>query len=222
LPAQSPGSRQDAEEAREKLFKAADQLDNIQANSEATKLSVDGMKGDITSLQQSVAKLQAENTALKQEIADLQTALDNYKDQQLKSRQKLIDDVAGLIAADKAGSGKPKKKTTSDSEDAPPKKSDTASNLTPPPDKAPTASANSSTAGATATTPSTDESGPAAKPQKGYWHEVAFGETLTMICSAYRDNGVKVTVAEVRKANGLTEKSQLKAGQKLFIPQPVN
>ncbi len=72
-----------------------------------------------------------------------------------------------------------------------------ASDLAPPPDPA-----------------------PAPKPQKGYYHVVENGETLTMICAAYRDQGVKVSIAQVRKANGLTEKSVLKAGQKLFIPKP--
>jgi LysM repeat protein len=46
------------------------------------------------------------------------------------------------------------------------------------------------------------------------------GQTLSMICAAYRAEGVPVTVSEVRKANGLTEKSVLKPGQKLFIPKP--
>jgi LysM repeat protein len=41
-----------------------------------------------------------------------------------------------------------------------------------------------------------------------------------MICSAYRQNGVKVTLAQIRKANGLTEESVLQVGQKLFIPKP--
>ena len=41
-----------------------------------------------------------------------------------------------------------------------------------------------------------------------------------MICEAYRDHGVNVTVSEVRKANGLAPKSTLKTGQKLFIPKP--
>jgi LysM repeat protein len=31
---------------------------------------------------------------------------------------------------------------------------------------------------------------------------------------------VNVTVAQVRRANGLTAKSTLKTGQKLFIPKP--
>jgi LysM repeat protein len=41
-----------------------------------------------------------------------------------------------------------------------------------------------------------------------------------MICNAYKDNGVNVTVAEVRKANGIAEGGGVKAGQKLFIPKP--
>ncbi len=64
LPAQDPGAQQDAEAAREKLLKASDELDNIQANSEATKTSVDGMKTDVAALQDSVTKLQADNAAL--------------------------------------------------------------------------------------------------------------------------------------------------------------
>jgi LysM repeat protein len=61
---------------------------------------------------------------------------------------------------------------------------------------------------------------PPPKPQKGYYHVVAAGETLTLICEAYRENGVMVTVSQIRKANGLTEGTSLKPGQKLFIPKP--
>ena len=43
-----------------------------------------------------------------------------------------------------------------------------------------------------------------------------------MIRDAYRENGVNVTVSEIRKANGLTQTSVLKTGQKLFIPKPGN
>jgi regulator of replication initiation timing len=221
LQAQNPGAQQDAEAAREKLLKAADQLDNIQANSEATKTSVDGMKTDVAKLQGDVTKLQSDNAALRQQLADLQAALDQFKSEQIKARQTLIDNVAGMIAAGKtSGATKPgkKKNETPVSEantgtsvqaktpDAPP----STPSLNPPPD---TASGSTSA--------STADSTPApAKPRKGYYHVVAFGETLTLICAAYRENGVNVTVAEIRKANGLTEKSVLKAGQKLFIPKP--
>jgi LysM repeat protein len=233
LRAQNPGAQQDAEAAREKLLKAADQLDNIQANSEATKLSVDGMKTDITKLQASITQLETENATLKQQLADTQTALDQFKAEQLKARQTLIDNVADMLAAKKGtDSSKPakKKKEPALEEDAgaapetssPVKKTNTevhTSSLAPPPDSN-SLSSNGAGSGDTA---SAEESAPApVKPHKGYYHVVASGETLALICSAYRDNGVKVTVSEIRKANGLTEDSVLKVGQKLFIPKPGN
>jgi hypothetical protein len=222
LQAQNPGAQQDAEAAREKLLKAADQLDNIQANSEATKTSIDGMRTDVARLQGDVTKLQGDNAALRQQVVDLQAALDQFKADQIKARQTLIDNVADMIAAGKGpGTPKPVKKK----KDAPVSEAttetsvqtkttdaqSTATSLAPPPD---TASTSPNAAATVNSTPAP------VKPHKGYYHVVAFGETLTMICAAYRDNGVNVTVSEVRKANGLTEKSVLKAGQKLFIPKP--
>jgi len=208
LQAQDPGAQQDAEAAREKLLKAADQLDNIQANSEATKTSVDGMKTDVATLQGDVTQLQSDNAALRQQVADLQAALDQFKAEQIKARQTLIDNVAGMIATGKKKKEPPVSEATTETlfqaktPDAPP---DTPS-LNPPPDTA-----------------STEDNTPApVKPQKGYYHIVASGETLIMIRDAYREKGVNVTASEIRKANDLTEKSVLKVGQKLFIPKPGN
>ena len=221
--AQDPGAQQDAEAAREKLLKAEDQLDNIQANSETTKTSVDGMKSDVAALQADVTKLQSDNAALRQQLADMQAAFDQFKEEQIKARQTLIDNVAGMIAADKgAGATKPVKKkkdtpppeTATQTSPTPPDNSALTpkpSSLNPPPDSG-SISPNSTATGATP--PAT------VKPQKGYYHVVASGETLTLICAAYRENGVNVTVSEIRKANGLTENSALKTGQKLFIPKP--
>jgi TolA-binding protein len=213
LQAQDPGAQQDAEAAREKLLKAADQLDNIQANSETTKMSVAGMKTDVAVLQSDVTKLQNDNAALRQQVADLQAALDQFKEEQIKARQTLIDNVAGMIAAGNgpAKSGQKKKEgaetnsTTTEASNSsvvPP----TATSLAPPPDPA-----------------SAPDSAPApVKTQMGYYHVVAGGETLIMIRDAYREKGVDVTASAIRKANGLTETSVLKPGQKLFIPKPEN
>jgi regulator of replication initiation timing len=229
LHAQDPGARQDAEAAREKLLKAADQLDNIQANSEATKTSVDGMKLDVAKFQDTVTKLQSDNAALKQQLADLQTSFDQFKAEQIKARQTLIDNVAGMIAANKdSGAASPVKKKkdapapdTTTQTSVQPKTPDThtvSPSLAPPPDpgstlqSAPAQSSNATTAAENSPAP--------VKPQKGYYHIVASGETLILICNAYKENGVNVTVSEIRKANGLTEKSVLKPGQKLFIPKP--
>jgi hypothetical protein len=227
LQAQNPGARQDAEAAREKLLKAADQLDNIQANSEATKTSVDGMRLDVAKLQGDVTKLQGDNAELRRQLADLQTALDQFKAEQIKARQTLIDSVAGMIAAGK-GAAKPdkKKKDTSASqattETSFQAKTPDAQPATPslhaPPDTSSTSPGIATPGGNAATT--VDNTPPPVKPQKGYYHIVAGGETLILICAAYRANGVNVTASEIRKANGLTEKSVLKVGQKLFIPKP--
>lgn len=57
--------------------------------------------------------------------------------------------------------------------------------------------------------------------QRGYEYVVQSGDTISAIVQAYRDQGVKVTVDDVLKANsGLNPKS-LKVGQKIFIPHPT-
>ena len=210
-----PDAQQDAEAQREKLLKASDQLDNIQANSESTKMAVDGMKADMARLQGDVTRLQADNAALKQQVTDLQTALDESKAAYDKKLKVLVDNVAGMIASGKSSSeakpAAPKKKKD-------PAPSDATSSLTPPPDPSsakPATSANSGDNGA----PATGDSAP-VKSQKGYYHIVASGETITLICNAYRQNGVNVTVPQIQKANDLTDKSVLKVGQKIFIPKP--
>jgi LysM repeat protein len=213
---QDPGMAQDAEAAREKLLRAADQLDMIQSNSEANKTAIGAMRTDI-------ARLQSDNADLKQQLAALQAALDKEEADRAKERQILVNEVAALVAS-----------KTSDSHPAPKHHEVTASDS----DAAPSAEVHiaGETSPATATHthhPLADNDidptdagsadpapAPAPKPQKGYYHIVDKGETLSMICAAYADQGVKVTVAQVRKANGLTTKSVLKVGQKLFIPKP--
>jgi len=211
-----PGASQDEEAAREKILKAADQLDLIEGNAEATRTSVEGLKAEL-------AGVQADNAALKQEIASLQAAFQKSEEERVKERQALIDEVAKLVASKGAGPSHPAKKKVVAETDA---------SLAPPPDAPtpaptparPSATANNSTATASASTPDsstdTDADTPPPTPRKGYSYKVEAGQTLSMICAAYRAEGVPVTVSEVRKANGLTEKSVLKPGQTLFIPKP--
>ena len=220
LRAQDPGAAQDAEAAREKLLKASDELDNIQANSETTRAAVDGVKTDVATLQQNVTALQTENATLKQQLADLQAAFDEYKADQAKERQQLIDNVADMIASAKAA--KKKKASSESTETSEPSSASTSEantevhssmessspSLAPPPDN-PSASASGD-----------DTPPPAPKKQKGYYHVVAQGETVSIIAAAYRDAGVKITAAQIRRANGLTPDSVLTPGQKLFIPKP--
>ena len=216
-----PGVDQDAQAAREKLLKASDELDNIQANSESTKVTLDAMKPQVAALQATITQLQTDNAALKQQLADMQAAFDQYKADQAQARKTLIENVAAMIADASKSSGKSthkKKETTeasTDSTSAEPTPKPIPQSLLPPPDATSTASPPPAASGTADTDPT-----PPVKPRKGYYHVVASGETLTMICEAYRENGVNITVSEVRKANGLTADSALKTGQKLFIPKP--
>jgi LysM repeat protein len=57
-------------------------------------------------------------------------------------------------------------------------------------------------------------------PKEGYEHVVKSGETLSAIIQAYRDNGVKVTLNQVLRANPGLKPEQLRPGQKVFIPDP--
>jgi len=211
VPAQDPGAAQDAEAAREKKLQAQDDLANIQANSESTRNAVDGVKTDVAALQQNVTALQNQNATLKQQLADLQAAFDQYKADQAKQRQQLIDNVADMIAVGGAKSAKKKKRDEESTGPAPSASTEvhtvhaapTASSLAPPPDAG------------TADTPP-----PAPRKQHGFYYTVVKGDTVSNIAAAYRDAGVKVTSAEIRKANGLTTESTLTPGQKIFIPKP--
>jgi len=64
-----------------------------------------------------------------------------------------------------------------------------------------------------------DESGPAT-PQKGYEYVVKSGDTVSAIAKAYSDQGVKVTVADILKANPGLDPTKLYVGKKVFIPDP--
>jgi LysM repeat protein len=226
----NPGALQDEAAARDKLLKASDEIDMIQSNSESTKLALTAMKADI-------AQLQADNAALKEQITGLQAALDRSEAEREKERQALLDKVADLIANANKVAPKPAHRHVAAEEETsvapephpstevhtPEGEPAAGPGATPaPPSRNPDNSGpGGPTAGETSLAPPPDPApAPAPKPQKGYYHVVEAGETLTMICGAYRDKGVKVTVSQIRKANGLTEKSVLKVGEKLFIPKP--
>ena len=55
-------------------------------------------------------------------------------------------------------------------------------------------------------------------PQKGYEYEVKQGDTLGLIAKAYRDQGVKVTKAQIIAANPNMNPNVLIPGKKIFIP----
>jgi len=56
--------------------------------------------------------------------------------------------------------------------------------------------------------------------QRGFEYVIQPGNTLSAIVQAYRDQGVKVTVDDVVKANPGLKPTSLQVGQKIFIPNP--
>ena len=67
---------------------------------------------------------------------------------------------------------------------------------------------------------------PAEKPgtsgsaDKGYWYEVKSGDTLSAIIAAYREQGIKVTLDDILKANDGLKPTNMQIGQKIWIPAP--
>lgn len=59
------------------------------------------------------------------------------------------------------------------------------------------------------------------KPEKGYEYEVKSGDNLSTIVAAYRQQGIKVTMDQVIKANPTLKPERLRVGQKVFIPDPA-
>lgn len=71
-------------------------------------------------------------------------------------------------------------------------------------------------------TPKDGDAGSSAggSAEKGFWHTVAAGDTLSTIAQAYREElKIKVTVDQIQKANPGLKPTALIPGTKIFIPQ---
>ena len=60
----------------------------------------------------------------------------------------------------------------------------------------------------------------AAPADKVYEYVVQNGDTLSAIVTAYREQGVKITVEDILKANPGLKATSLSVGKKIFIPAP--
>ena len=65
-----------------------------------------------------------------------------------------------------------------------------------------------------------DTSSASAGQQKGFEYSVKAGDSLGAIAKAYHDQGVKVTAAQILKANPGLDANKLYVGKKIFIPDP--
>jgi nucleoid-associated protein YgaU len=56
--------------------------------------------------------------------------------------------------------------------------------------------------------------------ENGYWYVVKRGDFLSTIAKAFNEQGVKVTLDQIEKANPNVDSTKLRIGQKIFIPAP--
>ena len=62
---------------------------------------------------------------------------------------------------------------------------------------------------------------PPKGPESGYgYYVIKKGDTLDAIVQAYADKNIKLTIAQIQKANPNLEPTKLKVGQKVWIPAP--
>ena len=59
-----------------------------------------------------------------------------------------------------------------------------------------------------------------ASSEKGYWYEIKPNDTLSAVIAAYREQGIKVTLDEILKANPGLEPTKMQVGRKIWIPAP--
>jgi LysM repeat protein len=57
-------------------------------------------------------------------------------------------------------------------------------------------------------------------PERGFEYVIKSGDTLDAIALAYREKNIKVTAAQILKANPGLKAERLKVGQTIFIPAP--
>jgi LysM repeat protein len=71
-----------------------------------------------------------------------------------------------------------------------------------------------------APTKSPKDTATAPVSDKGFEYVIQSGDTLEAIVLAYKEQNIKVTVAQIRNANPGLIPERMKVGQKIFIPAP--
>ena len=70
------------------------------------------------------------------------------------------------------------------------------------------------------TTSTEGPSGDKTPPQNGFYYTIESKDTLSLIVQAYREKNIKVTTAQIIKANPGLDPNRLTPGKKIFIPAP--
>jgi LysM repeat protein len=156
---------------------------------------IDLIRGQSDKLQGDLGALQTEMAKLREENASLQQDVAALKTALTQAEAREAKERETLLAEiAKLVSGKSAGKSSPASAPAPAK--------SPPPAKTVAAAASSSEA-----------------VERGFYHVVEKGQTLSLIAKAYRDQGVPTSVEAIRKANSLAGDGPIRVGQKLFIPK---
>ncbi len=98
-PAQTdPGAREDEKAARQKLLRAADQVDTLQATVESLTSQIADLKMTIGQHQSDLDALRTQLASLKDENASLRAALAKLDAARAEERKTLLDEVGKIVA----------------------------------------------------------------------------------------------------------------------------
>lgn len=187
--AQLPGEREDAENERRKILRAADLVDTIQVQQETLQTRITELETKLKSIADKSDALTSENQKLRSDLATLKSALEKSEEARTKERDVLLKEVGSIISEKTKAipsTGQDALLRVREEESTPKKK---------------------------------ENHSPQENPEHGFYYTVQKGDTLAAISEAYKQNGVNVSIQDIRNANQLTKKDVIKTGQKLFIPK---
>ncbi len=192
--AQTPAGREDLESERRKVLRTADLVDSIQSAQEQLQTEIAELKTKSKTAQEQLDAVQSENQKLRTDLVTLKSAIEKSEEARLKERELLLKEI-GTLFSEKT------KSFPQSNGDALLKVRDEEFNAKKP----------------------TKEIAPSQElkepKEKGFYHVVEKGHTLSGIAEAFKQQGVIVTINEIRKANGLSKTDVIHVGQKLFIPK---
>jgi LysM repeat protein len=178
------------------------------AQDAATQAQLDKITGEIQDVQDSLNSQEKQITDLEKKISDMQDKINTPAGNDYASADDLKKLAEQVQEIDKKREEDNQKILT-----ALEKLSKGGGFHRSPPASDDTAAPNPGPTSTDTTTPT-----PNANGQNGYYYPVAPGNTLAKIAKAYRAQGVKVTVADILKANPGLNPNKLIVGQKIFIP----
>ena len=175
----------------------------VRAQDAATQERLDKLAGRIEDLT-------AAQEALKKQVSDLTKELGDVREQALKPSASYArpEDLNRL--ADKVAEVDRKRLDDADKIHTELLKLRKTLEMPIPPSKKPSVTAPKDTSA----TPVSNT------PEKGFEYVVKSGDTLDAIAQAYKDKNIKVTVAQILKANPGLKPERLYVGKKIFIPAP--